>query len=583
MMRASPSIDRVETSPIEGPECDCFNAKLAAVKGVAGTGVRIAARRRALVVLVLVATFGWSLLTFELLNDHFDRISRGRQILVYGDRPFVDFRDPGYFLTLYASAAAQAASGGSLLGEAVIDSAGIAVAVALTFLLAARAAQSTGIGLVAAAFAVVVAPRYYDYDKVRFYTSGLALAWRYADRRGFGTIIAVSVVTAVAGLFRYDNGLFLFAGTVATLVACHWREPRTLTRRTTVYGTGVVVALAPAAIAWQQSLGLSAVVRQIQTYAQVEGARTDIFTPPRLMLETGRSAIFAIANPQNYAALLYYAIVALLPIASVCLIWRAARPRREKGMANEIPKIAAVVVLGVLVAAFILRNPVVARLGAAAPIAAILAAWMMGLVVPAREARRHARPLAIILGGAVTLWLALTLTGHSPAHWRQLPQLIVAGPTWIRELARSPPNSTMLPDDGASEGMARYLRECTPPRSRVLVDGFVPEVYFFAERGFAGGTPVFFGGHWSSQRDQERTIEQLRREFVPLAIVATGFASEYDRVSEYLSTDFDLAGISSFDSPRAPAGGYHVLLRRGIGSPPIDSRWNLPCLSDWVP
>ena len=32
----------------------------------------------------------------------------------------------------------------------------------------------------AAIFTVIVAPRYYDYDKALFYTVGLALAWRYA-------------------------------------------------------------------------------------------------------------------------------------------------------------------------------------------------------------------------------------------------------------------------------------------------------------------------------------------------------------------------------------------------------------------
>jgi hypothetical protein len=110
-------------------------------------------RERALAAMVLAAAFVWLLLNVELPNDHFDRISRGRQILVYGERPFVDFRDPGYFLTLYASAAVQALSGGRLLGEAVFDSAAVAVAVVLTFLLAARAAESTGIGLVAAIFA----------------------------------------------------------------------------------------------------------------------------------------------------------------------------------------------------------------------------------------------------------------------------------------------------------------------------------------------------------------------------------------------------------------------------------------------
>ena len=97
--------------------------------GVEASAAPTATRRLALAVLVFACAFSWLFLTVEMLDDHFDRISRGRQILVYGERPFVDFLDPGYFLTLYTSAAALAISGGSLLGEAVIDSAAIAVAV----------------------------------------------------------------------------------------------------------------------------------------------------------------------------------------------------------------------------------------------------------------------------------------------------------------------------------------------------------------------------------------------------------------------------------------------------------------------
>jgi hypothetical protein len=95
--------------------------------------------------------------------------------------------------------------------------------------------------------------------------------------------------------------------------------------------------------------------------------------------------------------------------------------------------------------------------------------------------------------------------------------------------------------------------------------------------------PVFFGGHWTAPRDQERTVEQLRREFVPLAIIDPAFASDYERVGAYLSEGFVPSGVSSFGNPRAPAGGYQVLLRRGLGVTTFDSRWNLPCLSGWTP
>ena len=531
-----------------------------------------------LAVVVFAAAFTWSLLTVELLNDHFDRISRGRQVLAYGEHPFVDFRDPGYFLTVYASAAMQAVSGGRLLGEAVLDSAAIAVAVALTFLLAAHAAGSTGVGLVAALFAVVVEPRYYDYDKVLFYTLGLAVAWRYADRRAVGTLIVLALVTALAGLFRYDNGLFLFVVALATLIASHWGKPVLFVRRMLLFAVGVLIVLAPVAVSWQQSIGVSEVARQIRAYADVEGPRTEIFNMPTFRFETGPS-LPALLQTGNRAVLLYFVMVALLPLATVRMMWLKVRSAAGR-VEHETAKIAAVIVLGVLVAAFILRDPVAARLGAAAPMAAILASWLAVPVLRRPGSTDFARRLAIVIGGGVVLNTALLLTGRSPEDLLQVSQTRTAGMAMLRELARVPPPAALMPD---TAGMVAYVRACTPPGSRVLVDGFVPELSFFAERGFAGGVAVFFGGHWAGGRDQELTIAKLRREFVPLAILGPGFPSTYDRVGAYLSSAFEPAGVSSFGNPRAPEGGYQVLIRRGIESSSVDSRWNLPCVTGWTP
>ena len=108
---------------------------------------------------VFAVAFLWMLMSGAILDDHFNRLSRGWQIWVYGESPFVDFRDPGYYLTLYASAAMQALSGGSLLGEAVLDCTAIALAVVLTFLLVVEASQSLAVGLLAVALALGVAPR----------------------------------------------------------------------------------------------------------------------------------------------------------------------------------------------------------------------------------------------------------------------------------------------------------------------------------------------------------------------------------------------------------------------------------------
>ena len=59
----------------------------------------------------------FALATIALTNDHFGRISPARQIAQYGELPFRDFLDPGYFLTEFSSAALLRIFGDTLLGE----------------------------------------------------------------------------------------------------------------------------------------------------------------------------------------------------------------------------------------------------------------------------------------------------------------------------------------------------------------------------------------------------------------------------------------------------------------------------------
>ena len=196
-----------------------------------------------------------------ILDDHFNRISRGWQIWVYGESPFIDFRDPDYYLTLYTSAAMQALSDGSLLGEAVLACTAIALALTVTFLLVVEASQSLAVGLLAVALALAVAPRYYDYDKVLFYGLGLMSCWRYIDRRSVGLVVAVGLLTTVAGLFRYDNGLLLAAAFLVTLIACHGRDRRVLARRFATYGLTVMLVVMPFLIGWHRTIGVPEVWR----------------------------------------------------------------------------------------------------------------------------------------------------------------------------------------------------------------------------------------------------------------------------------------------------------------------------------
>jgi hypothetical protein len=513
--------------------------------------------RPALPLLVWLAVFGVSLFRVHFLNDHFDRISRGRQILAYGDTPFADFRDPGYFLTLYVSAAAQAATGGGLLGEALVSSGAIATASALTFVLAESASGSWLIGLAAAMLTVTVAPRYYDYDKALFYTLGLACCWRFVDSPARDRLAAAGFVTGVAALFRYDNGLFLFVASVAAIAVRLFRTRPRLLPTLGMYVAGLTAAVLPAMLFIQATAGLPEAARQIVAYARREGARSELFSLPRLSWDV--------------TSVVYLFVVAMIPAALV-LLWLRAR-RAAGPLAFPEAKILAAVVLAACVSVFILREPLMARLGAAVPVGAVLAAWSIG---GWRRPTSRALTSAGYVAAAALVLMAVAWPAVRFRRVRSAAVRLAAVADTGSAISRS-----YLPEGGALGGLSAYLHACTPADARVLVTWFAPEVFFFSERGFAGGMAVFLGNHWSSDDDQRRTVERLASQQVPLVILQSASAAEvraiFPRLATYLDETFRPAGSGSFDDPRVGADGYLVLIRKDLGNPPADPRWGLPC------
>src|SRR6185295_6074958 len=95
-----------------------------------------------------------ALIAYVPTNDHFHRISAGRQIVRDGELPFRDFLDPGYFATELSSAAVQRVFGDNLLGEIGLNVACIATGATLVLLLAYRASGSWLLATAAAAAAL---------------------------------------------------------------------------------------------------------------------------------------------------------------------------------------------------------------------------------------------------------------------------------------------------------------------------------------------------------------------------------------------------------------------------------------------
>ena len=615
---------------------------------------------------VFAATFVFRFLTAEFVNDHFQHLARGRQILL-GELPIRDFFDPGLFLQYYASAAALHWSGQNLYGEALLTVSFIAAGAALTFYVGARLSKSVWLGACAAALAAASIPRLYNYPKVFFYVAALALAWRYARRPALTPLIAMSVLTVVAFLFRHDHGVYIAMSTMILLVAVHWGEPTAAVADVAKFAGISLAFVLPFLVYVQSTVGLFGYVTeispQIQQVATVRlnvlpfeyrrGAPLVTVTPPperrvnvrwadtttddtrhareakygltgathadgstwsyvvtndshaniRALvddpvvadtsgIDRGRGELAikeplylrierwvplfrmhlvpGLFTPSNALAWFYYVTV-LIPLAGIAVLaialWRNGIGRPEAALAAM-----AIVLCFVIVQTLVRGSPDSRLADVAAPIFA-LAAWVTAHAVRGRAARCW-RIAAAIVVWTITAW-SVTTDSHA---WEALDaSRILTGPAGIAwkwqvqtERLRARPIDTWGPTDRGIPALGRYVFECTRDTDRVLVTWFAPQIFFYAERAFAGGQ-VYLQPRWhASVADQHLTVQRMTRERVPLVLVSADtdnrvyfpIVADYIRAHyrEAIPTSSYIDGYRVFvDTRLLPTGTYKPL------------------------
>lgn len=615
---------------------------------------------------VFAATFLFRFLTAEFVNDHFQHLARGRQILL-GDLPIRDFFDPGLFLQYYASAAALRLSGQNLYGEALLTVSFIAAGAALTFYVGARLSKSVWLGTGAAVLAAASIPRLYNYPKVFFYVAALALAWRYARRPTWTSLIAMSALTVVAFLFRNDHGVYIAMSTMVLLVALHWGEPKTALAEVAKFTAVSLVFVLPFLVYVQSTAGLVGYVTeispQIQQVATVrlnvlpfeyrrgapliavsdpperrvnvrwEATATDSIRHARETryglrgathvdgstwsyvvtndrhaniralvddpvvadtsgIDRGRGELAiqeplylrverwvpllrthlapGLFTPSNALAWFYYVTI-LIPLAGLAMLalalWRNRIGRTEAAVAAM-----AIVLCFVIVQTLVRGSPDSRLADVAAPIFA-LAAWVTARAVGGGRSRRW-RIAAALAVWAITAW-SVTTDSHA---WEALDaSRILTGPAGIAwkwqvetERLRARPIDNWGATDSGIPALGRYVFECTRDTDRVLVTWFAPQIFFYAERAFAGGQ-VYLQPRWhASVADQQLTVQRMTRERVPLVLVSVDsdnrvyfpIVADYIRAHyrEAIPTSKYIDGYRVFvDTRLTPTGTYKPL------------------------
>ena len=300
-----------------------------------------------------------------------------------------------------------------------------------------------------------------------------------------------------------------------------------------------------------------------------------------------------VLTPANALAWLYYATV-FVPLAALLVL--LIQWRRGTLTPFDTATIGTAVVMCLLIHQGLIRESPDSRLPDVAGPTAVLAAWMTG-VVRQRKAREEKRGriaprasrwtspaarVAIVGLWVGTLWAATTFgeTGERISATGILagPAATVARSKEVTRLVTLRPIDFYAPVGSAGvRALTRYVLECTRPSDRVLTGAFEPQVFFYAERPFAGGQVYLRAGWHGSQEDQQLTIARMQRQRVPIVFFSTATEPEVKRgfpqVYRYVEEQYQLAMRSDFGGDR----DYTVLVKRSVQARSMHTALNLPC------
>ena len=274
-----------------------------------------------------------------------------------------------------------------------------------------------------------------------------------------------------------------------------------------------------------------------------------------------------------FVGLLYY-LLWLLPVAAACVV-----AVRWKHLAPHIRSIAVMAIAVELVmCAEMLRDPLATRVrDIVAPLVLVLAS--MSVVIPTLSASRPARWGARAALGALFLAIGVTVAGAgsfgpnlretgTPRGW----QGIAARVGEVRARFAVPYARIGFKPDR----MMEYVMTCTAPRSRILAIAVVQQLFFYTNRGFAGGHDAL-SGFYTSDRQATQILQRLSREDVPLVVLDHEFANSmtqtYPRIAQYVTQHYHEIGHFDLNEDKA-----YVMLAEN-GRMPVRSFGNLPCFA----
>jgi hypothetical protein len=274
------------------------------------------------------------------------------------------------------------------------------------------------------------------------------------------------------------------------------------------------------------------------------------------------------------AAFLFYIIVGCVAVSLLAL----SRGGPTGGLLGERDrsKIATVILVAVVAGIGFIREPLSARIADALVAPLILLAWWAGRfgVVPGGR-----KTISLVIGQVAILFLlaatarAATAVGGLSPFVRKLAEM----PVTHRQLMASPPFDGWTAAGSARYQAVRYIRACTRPNEPLLVLWFAPDLYYYADRPFAGRLGFYLEGYWTSARHEELNLRAIERDRPTIAIVEAGREETdlytYPRLLEYVSRSYSAVGELTSHDGRT----LRVLARNDRSPTSVDDELGWPC------
>jgi hypothetical protein len=209
----------------------------------------------------------------------------------------------------------------------------------------------------------------------------------------------------------------------------------------------------------------------------------------------------------------------------------------QRHHAGLLPLLVAAIVLVIAYRIEILRHPVAGRIQDLAGVIGLAVGLCAGSLLTSARTRLLKNPVA---SAAAAVCAAAVVVPWFLGAWslgRLADELdetnLLRGSEPIRQQAEGVMETGMAPEwdqywpAGEVPPVTRYLRECTSPDAHVFMTWSAPEFYYFARRPFGSGNALLLPGTLSTEADQQRMVQRLQAERVPVVLVNESRLEEF--------------------------------------------------------